>query len=97
MKRKNIRPKLIAAALCMSLLVQSFSITALAEETTEETAKKHEAITFRAPYLDVDSFIEEVHKTYPEVHLEVVPYSGANTTTYLQNMLEENDLPEATI
>ena len=35
MKRKNIRPKLIAAALCMSLLVQSFSITALAEETTE--------------------------------------------------------------
>ena len=66
-------------------------------QTTEETAKKQEAITFRAPYLDVDSFIEEVHKTYPEVHLEVVPYSGANTTTYLQNMLEENDLPETTI
>lgn len=35
MKRKNIRPKLIAAALCASLIVQSFSITALAEETTE--------------------------------------------------------------
>ena len=32
--------------------------------------KKHEAITFMAPYLDVDSFIKEVHKTYPEVELD---------------------------
>ena len=29
---------------------------------TDETPKKHEAITFMAPYLDIDSFIEEVHK-----------------------------------
>ena len=61
---------------------------------TNETAKKHEAVTFMAPYLDVDSFIEEVHKTYPEVNLEVVTYSGSNTTTYLQNMLEADDLPD---
>ena len=61
---------------------------------TDETSKKHEAITFMAPYLDVDSFIEEVHKTYPEIELEVVPYSGANTTTYLQNMVEADDLPD---
>ena len=60
-------------------------------QTTDETAKKHEAITFMAPYLEVDSFIEEVHKTYPEVNLEVVPYSGANTTTYLQNMLRRTE------
>ena len=61
---------------------------------TDETSKKHEAITFMAPYLEVDSFIEEVHKTYPEVNLEVITYSGANTTTYLQNMLEADDLPD---
>ena len=61
---------------------------------TEETSKKHEAVTFMAPYMDVDSFIEEVHKTYPEVNLEVVPYSGANTTVYLNTILEENDLPD---
>ncbi len=60
---------------------------------TDETSKKHEAITFMAPYLEVDSFIEEVHKTYPEVNLEVITYSGSNTTTYLQNMLEADDLP----
>ena len=46
-----------------------------------------------APYMEVDSFIEEVHKTYPEVEIEVVPYSDANTTVYLNTILEENDLP----
>ena len=40
-----------------------------------------------APYLDVDKFIDEVHKTYPEVNIEVILYSGANTTTYLQRFL----------
>lgn len=40
-----------------------------------------------APYLDVDKFIDEVHKTYPEVNIEVIPYSGANTTTYLRRFL----------
>ena len=61
---------------------------------TDKTSKKHEAITFMAPYLDVDSFVEEVHKTYPEIEIEVVPYSGANTTVYLNTILEENDLPD---
>ncbi len=61
---------------------------------TDETSKKHEAITFMPPYMDVDSFIAEVHKTYPEIELEVVPYSGANTTVYLNTILEENDLPD---
>lgn len=57
-------------------------------------SKKHEPITFMAPYMDVDSFIKEVHKTYPEVNLKVVPYSGANTTVYLNTIMEENDLPD---
>lgn len=56
---------------------------------TDKTPEKHEAITFMAPYMDVDSFIDEVHKTYPEINLEVVPYSGANTTVYLNTILEE--------
>ena len=55
---------------------------------TDKTPEKHEAITFMAPYMDVDSFIDEVHKTYPEINLEVVPYSGANTTVNLNTILE---------
>ena len=48
---------------------------------TDETSKKHEAIAFMAPYLDVDNYIEELHKTYPEIELEVVPYSEYNSVS----------------
>jgi len=36
-----------------------------------ETAKKdaaHEAITFMAPYKEIEAFIEQVHSVYPEVN-----------------------------
>ena len=62
-----------------------------------ETAKKddaHEAITFMAPYKEIEAFIEQVHNVYPEVNIEVVPYSGDNTTTCLQNMFAAGDLPD---
>ena len=63
-------------------------------QKADKTSEKQEALTFMAPYMDVDSFIEEVHKTYPEINLEVIPYSGANTTVYLNTILKENDLPD---
>ena len=62
-----------------------------------ETDKKddaHEAITFMAPYKEIEAFIEQVHSVYPEVNIEVVPYSGDNTTTCLQNMFAAGDLPD---
>ena len=37
---------------------------------------------------------ELVHEKYPEVNLEILCYSGANTTQYLQNMLAADDLPD---
>ena len=48
-----------------------------AESQTEDV---REAVTFMAPYLEVEAFIEQVHSVYPEVNIEVVPYSGDNTT-----------------
>lgn len=65
--------------------------------TKTETAKKdgaHEAVTFMAPYKEIEAFIEQVHSVYPEVNIEVVPYSGDNTTTCLQNMFAAGDLPD---
>lgn len=59
-----------------------------------KTADAHEAITFMAPYKEIEAFIEQVHKVYPEVNIEVVPYSGDNTTTCLQNMFAAGDLPD---
>ena len=35
-----------------------------------------------------------MHSVYPEVNVEIVPYSGDNTTTCLQNMFTAGDLPD---
>ena len=64
------------------------------QNETGSAADAHEAITFMAPYLEVESFIEAVHSVYPEVNMEIVPYSGDNTTTCLQNMFAAGDLPD---
>lgn len=47
-----------------------------------------------APYMEVEAFIEQVHSVYPEVNVEIVPYSGDNITTCLQNMFAAGDLPD---
>ena len=47
-----------------------------------------------APYLNVEAFIDKVHSIYPEVNIEIVPYSGDNTTSCIQNMIEAHDLPD---
>ena len=38
-----------------------------------KTADAHEAVTFMAPYKEIEAFIEQVHSVYPEVNIEVVP------------------------
>ena len=40
---------------------------------TGKTADAHEAVTFMAPYKEVEAFIEQVHSVYPEVNIEIVP------------------------
>lgn len=79
----------------VGLLAVTAALTACGGKT--ETVKKddtHEVITFMAPYMEEEAFIEQVHSVYPEVNIEIVPYSGDNTTTCLQNMFEANDLPD---
>ena len=62
--------------------------------TNKNETSEHEAVTILAPYLDCDRLAELVHEKYPEVNLEILSYSGANTTQYLQNMLAADDLPD---
>ena len=85
--------KVFSLILALGLIA---SLTACGGGKTE-TAKEddaHEAVTFMAPYMEVGAFIEQVHSVYPEVNVEIVPYSGDNTTTCLQNMFTAGDLPD---
>ena len=51
-------------------------------------AAEHEPITFSAPFRDASNFIEVVHEQYPEINIEVVPYSGQNATGYISAALK---------
>lgn len=62
--------------------------------TNKNETSEHEAVTILAPYIECDRLAELVHEKYPEVNLEILSYSGANTTQYLQNMLAADDLPD---
>lgn len=59
--------------------------------TNKNVTDEHEAVTILAPYLECDRLADLVHEKYPEVNLEILSYSGANTTQYLQNMLAADD------
>ena len=54
------------------VLAAMAALTACGGSQTEtgKTADAHEAVTFMAPYLEVESFIEQVHSVYPEVNIE---------------------------
>ncbi|MEI3406138.1 MAG: hypothetical protein V8Q79_06045 [Christensenellales bacterium] len=82
---------LLLAVVCAAFLLSGCSRE---KEPVSPNSSLREAITFTAPYRDIDNFIDTVHKTYPEVNIEVIPYSGENTTTYLQNTLAADDLPD---
>ena len=44
--------------------------------------------------LNVDAFVELVHEKYPEINLEILPYSGQNTTAWMKSMLRAGELPD---
>lgn len=55
---------------------------------------KHEPITINAPYRNIDAFIDLVHEKHPEINIEIVPYSGANTTAWMKSMLKSGELTD---
>lgn len=61
---------------------------------TEAAASEHEAVTIDAPFQNVAAFIDKVHEKYPEINIEVLPYSGCNTTAWMKGMLRSGELTD---
>ena len=98
MKLKKVLSAVLAAVCTASLLVGcGGSATASTGETAASAASSnsdHPVITMNAPYRNAAYFLDVVHKKYPEVNLEVLPYNGANTTSYFTDMRRANDMPD---
>ena len=48
----------------------------------------------QSPFRNATPFIELVKEQYPEINLEVIPYSGQNTTAYFSAELKSGDMPD---
>ncbi len=77
---------LLLAAIC--------TIAVLSACKNRDGGSTHEPITIQASMDNMDDFIALVQKTYPEVNLEVIPYSGANYSAYCKAQLVANDMPD---
>ena len=55
------------------------------------SAEAHAPITIQSPFRNLSGFLDLVHRKYPEINLEVIPYSGANMTAYMTSRLRAGD------
>ena len=89
---------MLKKTLCL-LTVLACAVCLLTGCTTDQGGSKtadssHPVITMNAPYRNMATLLDLVHEKYPEVNLEVLPYNGANTTTYFNNMRRSNQMPD---
>lgn len=62
--------------------------------TSDNTADRHEPVTMMAPFRNISKFLDVLNEKYPEVELEIIPYSGANMTAYVCAQLKSGDMPD---
>lgn len=94
MKKRNVLCWILVLACLASLL--SGCAGARTSETDEALPEEgaHEAVTMQSPFRNVTPFVDLVKQKYPEINLQVIPYSGANTTAYVTNQLIAGDMPD---
>lgn len=100
MKSKKITAWMLSITCIASLLIGCGDQNVKASNDTKEDAvitsevSDHEPITITSPFRNISAFIDLVKEKYPEINLEVLPYSGANMTAYLQGQLRSGEMPD---
>ena len=90
MKKKQ---KGISLLLVLSCLL--FLLTGCGNKSdTVPNDSAHEPITISMPDISMHTFLEMVNEKYPEINLEVIPYSGDNKSMYLASQLKAGDMPD---
>lgn len=92
MQKRKILSFLLTVVCTMSLLSGCGNMNS--SNGANKNNSDHEPITINAPYQNMDAFIDKVHEKYPEINIEIVPYSGQNTTAWMKAMLSADDLTD---
>ena len=62
--------------------------------TTATTSGKHEPITLLQPFKNMTAFLEDFNAKYPDIEIQIIPYSGQNTTAFVEEQLKAGDVPD---
>ena len=91
MTNKKIQSWLLIVASMITLFTGCTSGDFSREKSSN---KVHEAITIQSSFRNMSAFIDAVHEKYPEINLEVIPYSGQNYTAYTKAQITAGDMPD---
>ena len=68
--------------------------TVSVDSADNKDVNQHEAITIESPLRNLSELKKLVKEQYPEINLEVIPYSGWNMSAYLKGQLRSGDMPD---
>lgn len=92
-----MKRRMIAWGLAIAVFAFLLIGCAQKKETMTDDHKKaagHESVTIQMPYGNLSAFMDLVKEKYPEINLEVLPYSGQNMSAYVQDQLRADDMPD---
>lgn len=90
MKYKGIIGLLVSFACGVCMVGALAGCNAASSSSNQE----HEAITIETAFRNIAGLEDMVKEKYPEINLDIIPYSGANYTAYAKAELAADDLPD---
>lgn len=100
MKKISRRSFLQATGLMAASAVLGSSLTACGENNSTGSSSsgnsgaEHPLITMNAPYRNMSQFYKLVQEKYPDINLEIIPYNGQNTSSYMKDMRMSGQMPD---
>ncbi|WP_432631132.1 ABC transporter substrate-binding protein [Brotaphodocola sp.] len=86
------RSRFVLALTCVILLLTGCDSKSAPGEN--KSAKGHEAITMLSAFPGMSEFVDLLSEKYPEINLEIIPYSGKNMTAYLKEQMTSGEMPD---
>ena len=85
---------LLAASAALTACGGSSASGNTASSASTVATGKHEPITMMLPFKNITEFMKAFSAKYPEINLEIIPYTGQNTTALVQDQMIAGELPD---
>lgn len=91
---KRIIAILLTVACAVSLLTGCGRGSGTSSAVTGGGAASDDALTIQCRNGSMATFVGYVHEKYPDIDLQVIPYSGSNASTYWRDQLLAGEMPD---